>query len=96
MQVTKHDDVFMLDGEGMPTVGNPFVKGRLFVIFKASVLWPARVVLLHRLPCCSSFSLSSLLAGIVYIPSKRLITAALKPPETSFAETNVFAFEKRK
>ena len=35
-QVTKHDDVFMLDGEGMPTVGNPFVKGRLFVIFKVS------------------------------------------------------------
>lgn len=40
-QVTKHDDVFMLDGEGMPTVSNPFVKGRLFVIFKVSVggLW---------------------------------------------------------
>ncbi len=36
LQVTKHDDVFMLDGEGMPTIGNPFVKGRLFVIFKAS------------------------------------------------------------
>ena len=36
-QVTKHDDVFMLDGEGMPTVGNPFVKGRLFVIFKVSL-----------------------------------------------------------
>ena len=34
--MTKHDDVFMLDGEGMPTVGNPFVKGRLFVIFKVS------------------------------------------------------------
>lgn len=33
-QVTKHDDVFMLDGEGMPTVSNPFVRGRLFVIFK--------------------------------------------------------------
>ncbi|CAN0428616.1 unnamed protein product, partial [Laminaria digitata] len=26
----------MLDGEGMPTVGNPFVKGRLFVIFKVT------------------------------------------------------------
>lgn len=37
VQVTKHDDVFMLDGEGMPTVGNPFVKGRLFVIFKVGV-----------------------------------------------------------
>lgn len=36
-QVTKHDDVFMLDGEGMPTVGNPFVKGRLFIIFKVSI-----------------------------------------------------------
>lgn len=35
--MTKHDDVFMLDGEGMPTVGNPFVKGRLFVIFKVGV-----------------------------------------------------------
>lgn len=34
IQITKHDDVFMLDGEGMPTVGNPFVKGRLFIIFK--------------------------------------------------------------
>lgn len=33
-QVTKHDDVFMLDGEGMPTIANPFVKGRLFIIFK--------------------------------------------------------------
>lgn len=38
VQVTKHDDVFMLDGEGMPTVGNPFVKGRLFVIFKVSAV----------------------------------------------------------
>ena len=35
-QVTKHDDVFMLDEEGMPTVSNPFVKGRLFIIFKVS------------------------------------------------------------
>ncbi|CAN0112486.1 unnamed protein product, partial [Discosporangium mesarthrocarpum] len=33
-QVTKHDDVFMIDHEGMPTVGNPFVKGRLFILFK--------------------------------------------------------------
>lgn len=36
-QVTKHDDVFTLDGEGMPTVGNPFVKGRLFIVFKVCV-----------------------------------------------------------
>ncbi|CAM9295284.1 unnamed protein product, partial [Discosporangium mesarthrocarpum] len=24
----------MIDHEGMPTVGNPFVKGRLFILFK--------------------------------------------------------------
>lgn len=27
----------MLDGEGMPTVSNPFVKGRLFIIFKVGL-----------------------------------------------------------
>ncbi|CAB1120802.1 HSP40 [Ectocarpus sp. CCAP 1310/34] len=50
-QVTKHDDVFMLDGEGMPTIGNPFVKGRLFVIFKVtfpSTLSPEAVDLLQK------------------------------------------------
>eukprot|EP00904_Undaria_pinnatifida_P001334 jgi/Undpi1/11200/HiC_scaffold_30.g13498.m1 len=50
-QVTKHDDVFMLDGEGMPTVGNPFVKGRLFVIFKVTfpdALPPAAVEVLEK------------------------------------------------
>eukprot|EP00752_Nemacystus_decipiens_P016430 g14687.t1 len=50
-QVTKHDDVFMLDGEGMPTVGNPFVKGRLFVIFKVEfpdTLSPAAVETLEK------------------------------------------------
>lgn len=44
-QVTKHDDVFMLDGEGMPTVGNPFVKGRLFVIFKVKFMHFTRYAL---------------------------------------------------
>ncbi|CAM9112162.1 unnamed protein product [Pylaiella littoralis] len=50
-QVTKHDDVFMIDGEGMPTISNPFVKGRLFVIFKVtfpSTLSPAATEVLEK------------------------------------------------
>lgn len=35
----------MLDGEGMPTVGNPFVKGRLFIIFKVKTrMGDARII----------------------------------------------------
>lgn len=32
--VTKHDEVKMINGEGMPFHGNPFTKGRLFLHFK--------------------------------------------------------------
>lgn len=35
-KVTKHDALQMIDGEGMPHAGNPYVKGRLFVLFKVS------------------------------------------------------------
>jgi DnaJ family protein A protein 2 len=33
-QVTKHDAVRMIQGEGMPHHGNPFTKGRLFIRFQ--------------------------------------------------------------
>jgi DnaJ family protein A protein 2 len=32
--VTKHDHLMVIDGEGMPHHTNPYVKGRLFVLFK--------------------------------------------------------------
>lgn len=35
-KVIKPDSVHMIDGEGMPYHGNPFTKGRLFVIFKVN------------------------------------------------------------
>jgi len=38
-QVTKPDGVRMISGEGMPYHGNPFTKGRLFVVFR--VKFPA-------------------------------------------------------
>ena len=37
--VTKHDSVKVIQGEGMPFLGSPFTKGRLFVHF--SVKFPA-------------------------------------------------------
>ncbi|CAM9266454.1 unnamed protein product [Choristocarpus tenellus] len=49
--VTKHDDVFMIDHEGMPTAGNPFLKGRLFILFKVQFptsLAPEHVAQLER------------------------------------------------
>lgn len=38
-QVTKPDGVRMISGEGMPYHGNPFTKGRLFIVFR--VKFPA-------------------------------------------------------
>lgn len=35
-KVVKPDSVHMIDGEGMPYHGNPFTKGRLFVVFRVS------------------------------------------------------------
>lgn len=35
-QVIKPDQVKMIDSEGMPTHGNPFVKGRMFLLFKVA------------------------------------------------------------
>lgn len=39
--VTKPDQVKVIEGEGMPQFGNPFTKGRLFIVFK--VQFPATV-----------------------------------------------------
>ena len=39
-QVTKHDAVRMIQGEGMPHHGNPFTKGRLFLRFQVSKTLP--------------------------------------------------------
>jgi DnaJ family protein A protein 2 len=33
-EIIKPDAVRMIQGEGMPRHGNPFVKGRLFIVFK--------------------------------------------------------------
>lgn len=33
-EVTRHDQLRMIEGEGMPHHNNPFTKGRLFVVFK--------------------------------------------------------------
>jgi DnaJ homolog subfamily A member 2 len=35
-QVVKHEQVKSIENEGMPTHGNPFVKGRLFLLFKVN------------------------------------------------------------
>lgn len=35
-QVIKHEDVRIIAGEGMPMYGDPFSKGRLFIIFKVN------------------------------------------------------------
>jgi DnaJ-class molecular chaperone len=35
-KVVKHEDVRILPGEGMPKYGDPFEKGRMFIIFKVN------------------------------------------------------------
>ncbi|CAM9366651.1 unnamed protein product [Phaeothamnion confervicola] len=49
-EVTRHDQLRMIDSEGMPHHNNPFVKGRLFVVFKVAFpkqLEPAQVTALE-------------------------------------------------
>ena len=72
----------VIDGEGMPFLGNPFTKGKLFVVF--SIKFPEKAFSEAQVVRVSSFWGFSLFFFFLLSGSMKTASAPLPPPQPPF------------
>lgn len=77
-KVIKPNEVMVIDGEGMPFLGNPFTKGKLFVVF--SIKFPEKAFSEAQVVRVSSFWGFSLFFFFLLSGSMKTASAPLPPP----------------